>query len=166
MQLLKNTALRFMVPGYFPLDNCYLDNCPPWNPPRAIDPRTFPFGKLPLDISPWTTTSRATFPYKIPPKEITLQTLAIWIITPERIPSWTIPPWISDPPWNSFHGNLPLDFWPWTEFCLGRLPLNNFYRWRSKKGLFTHSSLEILNKFRKKIKQGAVHATSWRCFTS
>ena len=132
MWLLKNTALWFMVSGYFPLDNSPLVSCPPWNPSRAIDLRTFPPGKLPLDISPRTTTPRATSPYKIPLKKINLRTFTLWIITPEWFPSWTITPWTSNP-----HEPPSKAIYPWTFDAEWNSALEDYpwkiYRWRSKK---------------------------------
>ena len=125
MQLLKNTALRFMVSGYFPLDNCSLENCPPLNPSRAIDPQNLHPGKLPLDISPWTYTPRATSPYKIPLNKITLRTFALWIITPDGKLLL-----------NSFsHGQLPPGQvtpmkLPPRQFTPGLLTSNGILRWK------------------------------------
>ena len=71
-------GMRIFLPGQLPLGQLPSH---PIKSPKATDRRTFPSGKVPLDLSPWTTTPRKTSSYKTPPKKITLQTFALWIIT-------------------------------------------------------------------------------------
>ena len=61
----------------------------PWiTAPWKIAPHEFSPGQLtpqlfPLEISSWASTPRATSPYKIPRKKITLRNFALWIVTTE-----------------------------------------------------------------------------------
>ena len=130
-------------------------------PPGQSPPMKYGQGQLPISGSFF----RENYPWIIP----------LWTVTPTKFSIGQLPP-----------GLLPLE-----HFSLNNSSLNNYpqttdpqsnssrrwqrtfapencpwiiYRCRSKKVLFTHLSLEILNKFWKKIKQGAVHTTSWRYF--
>ena len=105
------------------------------------------------------------FPLGNCPNEILLRATDPWTFAPEHFSlnnsstnnyHWTTVP---TTPWYSSRNK-----WQWT-FALENYPWI-ICRRRLKKVLLTHSVLEILNKFRKKIKQWVVHTTSWRHFTS
>ena len=140
-------------PWIIPVDNYPTENCPLWNPPRIFtNHRTFP----PPYNYPWIVPPRTVTSWNSPQDNCPLD------LCPSDMFPWIIPPWATTP-WQLTPHEIPSRKWQRT------ISLENYhgkiYRRRSKKVLFTQSSLEILNKFWKKIKQGAVHAISWRYFT-
>ena len=137
-----------LLPKKFPPDSpprkINLSNSPGQLPSRQSPLMKSPQGQLPI---PWIFPPQ-NYPWIIPP----------WTVTPMKLPIGQLPPGLlllehfslnnsslnnypqtTDPQWNSFQK------WQWT-FALKNYPLI-IYRCCSKKVLFTHSSLEILNKF-------------------
>ena len=162
-------------------DNCFPRNFPQGNCPQILSPQ-----KITPEQVPRTTTPGESLPMKFSQRQLLIPGL----FPPENY-TWIIPPWTVTPMEFPI-GLLTPGLLPLEHFSLNNSSLNNYpratnlrwnssrkwqriftlenypliiYRCRSKKVLSTHSSLEILNKFWKKIKQGAVHTTSWRYFT-
>ena len=134
-----------------------------WNFPRGNQPNNSLLEKCPRDSSR---------PYEVPLGQLLLNIFSLknyhpGQLPPIKFPPWQLPPqpipnphyifpWIiprriltpdNCPPWNSsrsrWQQNLVLDNYPW-----------KIYRSGSRKARFTHSSLEIFNKFRKKFSKG------------
>ena len=139
-----------------------------------------------MNSSPWTTTAQANALFEIPsgnyPPDFCSSDSYSWIVFPGTVttlkfpegqlprgllPSsifpWIISPWITTPrqltlPWNSPRNKWQLNFALENDVSI-------INRCRSAKVRFAHFGLEILNKFWKINRQGAVHATSQRYFT-
>ena len=101
-------------------------------------------GELPLNSSPWTNIpEQLSSPMKCPHWNCLLNfcspDIFAWIIPPKQLPQ-------KCHSWNSSQGKCPRTF-----------PLENnpwiTYRWCSRKALFKFSSLEILNKLRKRLSE-------------
>ena len=136
------------------------ENCPQWNCPKDnCPPRQLALNRFPLDNY---------FPdnCSLPPSGNPRWAIATWTSDPPHslnIFSWIIPPWISAfgqlPPCNSSRNKLQ------RTFVLNNCPLI-IYRWCLEKALFTHSSLEVLNEFRKTLSKGlcmALHENILLC---
>ena len=158
-----------------PKGNCSPDSCLYQITPRTITPRTFstrtiilekfPPGQLPLgQLHPMKFPHDSypgqlllnSFPLDIYPRTITPPHMKLpcgicllnfcfpdifpWIIPSKQLPSFNCHR-------NSSRGKSPRTF-----------PLKNkpwiTYRWSSKKALFTFFSVEISNKFRKRLSKG------------
>ena len=146
-----------ILPGQLPLNSCPSDNyppgkCPLWNSLRKLPPKLLLLGQLLLNSFP-----RDSYHLKISQRIVAPWTFALEHFSLNNF-SLNNHPLTNDLPWNS-----PRNKWQWTFALENDVSIIN--RCRSAKVLFTHFGLEILNKFWKINRQGAVHATSRIYFT-